>query len=255
MAILTGFTRVSDPINAEQLASSISTALGKTVGVEITPTEALVWGTNISESDRTAIQAAISAYSYVAPTAQAVHTHNEYSATNHTHQYADTSHTHDTAHNHDASYSATGHTHNYASTTHAHAAADTTSGTFGLAQIPTGSTASTVALGNHTHAAVNPTYATLANGTTAMALATNNAVKVTPTATATYTTTVPPAGSVRQIIILTSGVSSFTITFGSGFKPTATLATGTTTARVFVISFVSDGTNLYEASRTVAMVA
>jgi hypothetical protein len=50
-------------------------------------------------------------------------------------------------------------------------------------------------------------------------------------------------------------VSSFTITFGSGFKPTATLATGTTTARVFALSFISDGTNLYETGRTVAMVA
>ena len=39
------------------------------------------------------------------------------------------------------------------------------------------------------------------------------------------------------------------ITFGS------TLATGTTASRVFAISFISDGTNLYETSRTVAMVA
>jgi hypothetical protein len=38
-------------------------------------------------------------------------------------------------------------------------------------------------------------------------------------------------------------------------EPTATLATGTTGARVFVLSFISDGTNLYEAGRTVAMVA
>jgi hypothetical protein len=57
------------------------------------------------------------------------------------------------------------------------------------------------------------------------------------------------------VLILTSGASSFTITFGSGFKPTATLATGTTTARVFAVSFISDGTNLYETGRTVAMVA
>ena len=88
-----------------------------------------------------------------------------------------------------------------------------------------------------------------------MAFGTNTSVKVTPTATATYTTTVPAAGSTRVLLILTAGTSSFTITFGTGFKTTATLATGTTAARVFAISFVSDGTNLYETARTVAMVA
>jgi hypothetical protein len=34
-----------------------------------------------------------------------------------------------------------------------------------------------------------------------------------------------------------------------------TLATGTTSARIFAISFVSDGTNLHEIARTAAMVA
>lgn len=100
-----------------------------------------------------------------------------------------------------------------------------------------------------------PVHATLANGATAMDLGTNTSVKVTPTANATYTTTVPAAGMTRRILILTTGTTSRTITFGTGFKPTATLATGTTAARVFVISFISDGTNLYEMGRTAAMVA
>lgn len=103
--------------------------------------------------------------------------------------------------------------------------------------------------------APGPTFVTLASGATAMALATNTGVKVTPNANATYTTTVPAAGLERQIIILTSGTTSFTITFGTGFKPVSTLVTGTTSARVFVLVFLSDGTNLYEQSRTVAMVA
>ena len=103
--------------------------------------------------------------------------------------------------------------------------------------------------------AANPVYAALSNGATAMAFGTNDVVKVTPNVNATYTTTVPPAGRTRTLIILTSGTTSYTITFGSGFKPTGTLATGTTSARVFVIHFVSDGTNLYEAGRTAAMVA
>lgn len=88
-----------------------------------------------------------------------------------------------------------------------------------------------------------------------MALGTNDSVKVTPTANATYTTTVPAAGSFRTVMILTSGVTSRTITFGSGFKPVGTLATGTTTGRVFCVSFRSDGVSLYETGRTAAMVA
>jgi hypothetical protein len=104
----------------------------------------------------------------------------------------------------------------------------------------------------HTHA---PTYATLANGTTALALATNNTVKVTPTATATLTTTVPAAGTHCHTIVLTAGTTTFTVTFGTGFKPTATLVTGTVAARVFVLSWISDGTSLYEVSRTAAMPA
>lgn len=110
----------------------------------------------------------------------------------------------------------------------------------------------------HTHLAsppADPTYAVLASGATAMGLATNNTVKVTPTANATYTTTVPPAGTRCAIMILTSGTTSRTITFGSGFKPVGTLATGTVSARVFIINFISDGTNLYEAGRTAAIVA
>lgn len=75
----------------------------------------------------------------------------------------------------------------------------------------------------------------------------------TPNATQTYTATVPQAGEQRTMIILTSGATSYTITFGSGFKTTGTLATGTTTARRFVIEFISDGTNLIETSRTVAI--
>ena len=100
-----------------------------------------------------------------------------------------------------------------------------------------------------------PTYALLANGATEMGFGTVAAVKVTPTASATYTTTVPAAGTMCHLIILTSGTTSRTITFGSGFKAVGTLATGTTTARVFVVHWISDGVTLYESGRTAAMVA
>ena len=100
-----------------------------------------------------------------------------------------------------------------------------------------------------------PVHAVLANDTTTLALGPNTSVRLTVTANRTLTTNVPAAGSTRRVLILTSGTSSFVITFGTGFKPTGTLATGTTSARVFVISWISDGTNLYEMSRTAAMPA
>ncbi len=96
-------------------------------------------------------------------------------------------------------------------------------------------------------------FTVLTAGTLAMALATNINVQVTPNATGTFTTTVPSAGLRCQLLILTSGASSYTITFGTGFRTTGTLATGTTTARYFMLSFISDGTVLVETSRTTAM--
>jgi hypothetical protein len=97
-------------------------------------------------------------------------------------------------------------------------------------------------------------YADLGTAT-ALALATNTVVSVSPSATGTLTTTVPTAGRVRTVILRQTNTSAKTITFGSGFKPTGTLALGTTANRVFVVTFVSDGTNLYERSRTVAITA
>ncbi len=98
-------------------------------------------------------------------------------------------------------------------------------------------------------------YVQLADNTLAQNYAVNKATMLTVTAARTLTTTVPPASCEAFTIILTSGTSSFVITFGSGFKPVGTLATGTTTARVFVIHWISNGTVLYEAGRTTAMVA
>jgi hypothetical protein len=98
-------------------------------------------------------------------------------------------------------------------------------------------------------------YAALANDTLTIAFATQSVAKLTVTDNRTLTTTVPPAGSRSTLIVLTSGTNSFTITFGAGFKSTGTLATGTSDAKVFVVSFVSDGTNLYETGRTAAMAA
>lgn len=78
---------------------------------------------------------------------------------------------------------------------------------------------------------------------------------LTPNANITINATNVSAGSVVYLRVLTSGTSSYNITFGTNFKSTnsGVLATGTVTAQTFLVTFVSDGTNLNEVSRTVAM--
>jgi hypothetical protein len=98
-------------------------------------------------------------------------------------------------------------------------------------------------------------YTGLQADTLAIDFSSSEVVKVPVTASRTLTTTVPAAGSTRVLMVLKSGTTAATITFGTGFKPTATLNAGTTNARQFTVSWVSDGTNLYEQARTAAMVA
>ena len=61
------------------------------------------------------------------------------------------------------------------------------------------------------------------------------------------------AGQRVNVVITTSGTNSYTLTFSTNFKTTGTLATGTSSGKVFVVAFVSDGTNLNETARTTAM--
>ena len=100
---------------------------------------------------------------------------------------------------------------------------------------------------------ITDSFITKANGTLALAFGSNGVVQVTPTATGTFTSTVPPAGTRTTLIVLTAGATSYTMTFGTGFKSTGTLITGTVAARYFIFQFISNGTVLIEASRTVAI--
>lgn len=96
-------------------------------------------------------------------------------------------------------------------------------------------------------------YVVLANNTAAQALGTNFATQVGIDADTTLTTTVPPAGTNATVVIVTVGTSSRTVTFGTGFASTGTLATGVSADRRFVLTFISDGTRLLEVSRTTAI--
>lgn len=58
-------------------------------------------------------------------------------------------------------------------------------------------------------------------------------------------------GQILYIIVVNDATSNRTITFGTNFKPSATLV-GTTT-KAATIGFVSDGTNWYELFRTTGL--
>lgn len=75
------------------------------------------------------------------------------------------------------------------------------------------------------------------------------------TYTVTENTTITPinlaAGQMITLVIQATATSR-TLTFGTPCKTTGTLATGTASA-LFTITFISDGTNLSEVSRTAAL--
>jgi hypothetical protein len=122
------------------------------------------------------------------------------------------------------------------------------SGTVGASNPSTGAFTTITASGTITDG-----FATRTAGTLALAFGTNGTVQVTPNATGTFTSTVPAAGTRAILIVLTSGTTSYTMTFGTGFKTTGTLTTGTVAARYYIFQFISDGTSLIEVSRTVAI--
>lgn len=75
-----------------------------------------------------------------------------------------------------------------------------------------------------------------------------------PIQSCTINATSLPAKHQRMVIVVTtSGTVSYTITFGTHFKTTGTLATGTASGKVFLVVFDGDGVNINEASRTTAM--
>lgn len=79
-------------------------------------------------------------------------------------------------------------------------------------------------------------------------------ITITPTGACTFNAA--NGGIIGQevtFVITTSGVSSFVLTFGTNFKSTGTLTTGTTTGKMFAFTFRCYATNLWtETSRTIA---
>lgn len=84
-------------------------------------------------------------------------------------------------------------------------------------------------------------------------LASGNTLNYTPTQDSTLNIATVPSSQEFALIITTAGASSFTITFGTNFKTTGTLATGVTSGKVFVLKFICNGVVCAEQSRTSGM--
>ena len=93
-------------------------------------------------------------------------------------------------------------------------------------------------------------------GTAAITLGTTAIYTITPTGTLTINGTNNPTGvqGMTIYILVGSNGSSYAITFGTSFKSTGTLSTGTDNTKHFIIQFFcADGSTWYEVSRTTAM--
>jgi hypothetical protein len=89
--------------------------------------------------------------------------------------------------------------------------------------------------------------------TVSLDLSTGSVFTLTPAQNETINITNATAGQEFTIAILTSGTSSYTLTFGTNFKSTGTLSTGSVDAKWFDVSFVcTSTTNCIERSRTTA---
>jgi len=97
--------------------------------------------------------------------------------------------------------------------------------------------------------------ATLATtGTMTTTLTNLRVITITPTGNCTFNASGGFAGQPISFVITTSGVSSFNLTFGTNFKSQGVLATGTTSGKVFTVSFIcTNGTQWAEVSRSTAM--
>lgn len=81
----------------------------------------------------------------------------------------------------------------------------------------------------------------------------SSVITCTPTGAMTLNASGGVAGQIITFSFTTSGTTSFVITFGTNFRKTGTLATGTTSARFFTVTFrCLDGTIWSEISRTAA---
>jgi hypothetical protein len=62
-----------------------------------------------------------------------------------------------------------------------------------------------------------------------------------------------PLAKTVSLIVTTSGTTSRTITFGTNFKASGTLATGTVASKMFIVKFDGNGAIFVEFARSAAL--
>ncbi len=124
----------------------------------------------------------------------------------------------------------------------------------GAFTVLTASTSLTVS-GNSTTTTMYDAISALTTGTTSSLDPTLGGLfTITPIQACTINAATVPAKHQRIVIqVLTSGTTAYTITFGTNFKTTGTLSSGSSTGKYFHVAFDSDGTNFVETSRTTAI--
>jgi hypothetical protein len=90
-------------------------------------------------------------------------------------------------------------------------------------------------------------------GTITATMSASSIKTITPSGVCTFIAAGGTKGQTNTFVITTSGITSYTLTWGTGFKTTGTLATGAVSGKVFTVSFIFDGTNWVETARTAAM--
>ena len=81
---------------------------------------------------------------------------------------------------------------------------------------------------------------------------TGSVFTLTPNQATTVTVSGVNNGEELTLVVVTSGVTSYNVAFGTGFLSTGVLATGTTTAKTFIVKFVAVNGLYTEVSRTTA---
>lgn len=173
---------------------------------------------------------------------------------------SDTSHTHDTRYYTETEVDTA--LSGKAAATHTHATADVTSGTFAIARIPTGTTSTTVSLGDHTHAYIATTAAGAASGVATLDSATRVPTAQMPripttkrTVTAAGTLSLDPTTDGNIVDITTTvditslGASTTGVTDGQVLR-VRVLASGATRA-ITIATAIRTSTNLTRGAYSV----
>lgn len=107
----------------------------------------------------------------------------------------------------------------------------------------------------HSHALPNPIVTALAtSGTIAVPMTSADVFTIIPSGACTFTTTSFLIGKRVTFMIKTNGTTARILTWGTGFKASTTLSTGTVSGKYFTVTFICNGTYWIEMGARLAAV-